>query len=235
VPIAIDVITVWINAFLPRDIAGLTTTLRDGPCAGKTAVEGPAFYVTDQRGFSTERRAAARMHSCVTIDFRASAPVVGQAHRCDPTVMCGRPPEAAPRVARASTARMRGVVASIEPLVEVRLDALVGHPFAALTPVGADIAYHGDIVVDRAARAVRVDLMVQLFPAFEGYASINDGPPGVLFRQAPVPGAGQLRLPPGAHRRTRSSLQDADGDGVFEGPVARTHGEDVSSIHRGEG
>lgn len=233
-PIAIDVITVWINAFLPRDITGLTTTLRDGPCAGKTAVEGPAFYVTDQRGFSTERRAACRMHSCVTVDFRAAVPLVGQAHRCDPTVMCARGAEAAPRGARASTARMTGVVASLAPLVRVRLDAVASHPFAALTPAGADIAYHGDIVVDAAARAVRVDLMVQLFPAFEGYASINDGPAGVLFRQAPVPGASQLRLPPGAHRRIRSTLHDGDGDGRFEGPLQREQAQDVSSIHHGE-
>lgn len=231
--IGVDSITVWLNAFLPRDIAGQTTTLREGPHAGKTAMVGPAYYVTDQRGFSHHRRASSRMHSCLTVDFTGSTPVVAQMHRCDPTIMCERDGDGAPRQARATTARMTGVVSSVDPIVVVRLNAVTSHPFPALTPAGGDIAYRGEVVVDRVTRTVRVDLMVQLFPAFEAYASINDGPAAILFRQAPPPGVTELRLPPGPQRRIRSTLQDRDGDGVFDGPVAREPG-DVSSIHHGE-
>jgi hypothetical protein len=220
VSIGIDSITVWLNAFLPRDVTGQTTTLRDGPCAGKTAIVGPAYYVTDQRGFSSDRRASARMHSCVTVDFTGSTPVVAQVHRCDPTIMCEPRADAVPRRARSTTSRMRGVVSSVTPMVVIRLDAVASHPFPTLTPVSGDSAYRGDIVVDRAARTVRVDLMVQLFPAFEGYASINEGPAAILFHQAPPPGVTELRLPAAAQRRIRCALHDGDGDGVFDGPIA---------------
>ena len=218
--IRIDSMTVWLNAFLPRDITGHTTTLRDGPHAGKTAIVGAAYYVTDQRAFSNDRRASARMHSCFTVDFRGAVPSVGQVHRCDPTIMCEPRGDATPRQARSPTSRMAGVVSSVDPMVVIRLDAVTSHPFPALTPVADDVAYRGDIVVDRAARAVRVDLMVQLFPAFEGYASINEGPAAILFHQAPPPGVTELRLLPGAQRRIRCALHDGDGDGVFDGPIA---------------
>jgi hypothetical protein len=174
------------------------------------------------------------MHSCLTVDFTGSTPVVAQVHRCDPTIMCEPHGDAAPRQARATTSRMTGVVSSVDPVVLIRLNASASHPFPALTPGGGDIAYRGDIVVDRATRSVRVDLMVQLFPAFEGYASINEGPAAILFRQAPPPGVTELRLPPGPQRRIRSSLQDGNGDGVFDGAIAQGHGEHVSSIHHGE-
>jgi hypothetical protein len=208
---------VWINAFLPRDIEGLTLTLPGGPHAGRTAVAGPPHELTDQRGFSSHRQAPARMQSWVGVDFTGPAPVVTQAHRCDPTVVWD--PGEAPRSARASRARMRVVVVSLEPAVTLRLEAVAAHPFPSRSPLARDVEYRGEIALDRAARTVRVDLMIQLFPAFEGYASLDDGPPAVLFHHAPPPGASRLRLPAGAQRRIRAGLRDADGDGVLETPV----------------
>ena len=216
--IDIDSITVWINAFLPRDLPGRTATLRDGPCAGKTAIMGPVYYLTDQRGFSHDRRASARMQSCLTVDFTGAAPAVAQRHRCDPTIMC-EPLGSVPQQARSSTSRMRAVASSLTPTVVIRLDAVTSHPFPTLTPVARDIAYRGDIVVDRATRMVRVDLMVQLFPAFEGYASINQGPAAILFHHAPPPGVTELRLLDVPQRRIRGGLYDSDGDGVFDSPL----------------
>jgi hypothetical protein len=238
VSIDIESISVWINAFLPRDIAGRTTTLRDGPCAGKTAIMGPVYYLTDQRSFSPHRRASARMQSCLTVDFTASAPAVAQQHRCDPTIMSD-PLASVPGQARASTSRMTAVASALAPTVVIRLDAVASHPFPTLTSLANDIAYRGDIVVDRATRMVRVDLMVQLFPAFEGYASINQGPAAILFHHAPPPGVTELRLLDVPQRRIRGTLRDSDGDGVFDSPlaleIAAERPESVSERHDGEG
>ena len=220
-PLGIDSITVWVNAFLPRDVTGLTTTLPSGrPHAGKTAVVGPAYYVTDQRAFSNDRRAPCRMQSCITVDFGSCPALVGQVHRCDPTIMCALGSEEAPREACASTRGMHATVSCVEPTVVIHLDGRASHPFPHLTPLRRDVAYRGEIMVDRAARIVAVDLMIQLFPAFEGYAAINDGPAGILFRHAPPPGVSELQVSTEPQRRIRCRLQDEDGDGVFEGATS---------------
>jgi hypothetical protein len=211
-------VTIWVNAFLPRDIAGRTTTLLDGPCAGKTAIVGPAYDLTDQRGFSRAREASSRMHSCFAVDFTASTPTVAQVHRCDPTVMC-EPGAPVPRRARASVSRMAGVVSSVTPLLAIRLDAVTAHPFPGLASIHGDIAYRGDIAIDPATRTIAVDLMVQLFPAFEGYASIDDGSPAILFHHAPPPGVTEMHLLAVPQRRIRCALRDSDGDGVFDAAI----------------
>ncbi len=51
-----------------------------------------------------------------------------------------------------------------------------------------EIEYKGTIEIDPTARSIDIDLMICLFPAFEGYAAIDDGTGTVLFRHAPPAG-----------------------------------------------
>ena len=71
------------------------------------------------------------------------------------------------------------------------------------------IEYRGTIEIDPVARVIDIDLMICLFPAFEGYASVDGGPAVILFRHAPPPGILSLGPPIGAKRRIRSRLDDA--------------------------
>ena len=53
-----------------------------------------------------------------------------------------------------------------------------------------------------------------LFPAAEGYGSVNDGAGVIIFRQAPLPIAAS-DAPGGARRRIRTIFTDDDGSGFF--------------------
>ena len=57
---------------------------------------------------------------------------------------------------------------------------------------------------DAHVRELARELGVELFPAFEGYGAINDGPATILFRQAPPAGIAASPAARGAHRRIRT-------------------------------
>lgn len=75
-------LTVWINAFIPRTVAGYTKTIARGRHSGKTAVPLPGVarlnplntfknwdsgFLTDQRGFDSNITASVRMRSLATL------------------------------------------------------------------------------------------------------------------------------------------------------------------------
>ncbi len=72
----------------------------------------------------------------------------------------------------------------------------------------------GTIEIDPRARVIDIDLMICLFPAFEAYASIDDDPAAVLFRQAPPAGILSLGLPLSAKGRILSRVEDAHDGSV---------------------
>lgn len=85
----------WINAFIPKDVAGYTRTIRCGAHAGKTAVPLPlvarlnpinlfknvnAGYLTDQRGFDPGEGASSRMHSMLQLNLATGIQILRQEH-----------------------------------------------------------------------------------------------------------------------------------------------------------
>jgi hypothetical protein len=82
-----DKVTVWINAFIPRDVPGYTVAIRRGENAGMTAVPLPwqarvplpisnnlgkpvaAGFLTDQRSFSSSASSSVRMQSFIVFSF----------------------------------------------------------------------------------------------------------------------------------------------------------------------
>jgi hypothetical protein len=81
-------------------------------------------------------------------------------------------------------------------------------PLAPVAHGIGEIEYKGKIEIDPTARSIDIDLMICLFPAFEGYAAIGDGTETVLFRHAPPAGILALGPPRGAKRRIRAQLDD---------------------------
>lgn len=93
------VITLWINAFIPRTVAGYTQVLSVGPHAGKTAIPLPSIartwpgnwskdldcgYLTDQRSFDGATGASVRMQSLAEIELGGPV-LIRQAHRSSGT------------------------------------------------------------------------------------------------------------------------------------------------------
>jgi hypothetical protein len=198
-------VTVWLNAFLPRDIFGLTAVLADGEYRGCTAIRTPPRYLTDQRSYSAHMGARSRMHSMATLDFAGREPALLQSHRCDPLVECDGDGAVLRRLS-GSTAAMRFSLIAAAPAVMLRMEC-------RFMPVGAapwyrldQIEYKGTIAIDRDTGSVAIDAMIGFFPAFEAYAVIDGGSPLPFFRHAPPPGILNIRTAPGATRRLRTRL-----------------------------
>ncbi|MFL5033374.1 MAG: hypothetical protein ACJ8E1_26215 [Xanthobacteraceae bacterium] len=65
-------------------------------------------------------------------------------------------------------------------------------------------------------RSLEIDGLIDQFPAFEAYATINDGAAVTLFQIPPPPGNTVMNLPGKANRRVRFRLEDRNGDGIFD-------------------
>jgi hypothetical protein len=215
-PGAVGSIAVWLNVFIPFDLSGATVRVGRGPHAGKTALDiGSALLLTDQRAFSREPGATSRMQSHVSVDLSRSEPVVTITHRCDWTIVCDpRTGEVVCR-SRPSARQMGAQVVSRDPVV-VRLDCATDSPCSGAPPALNQFAYRGTITYRPAARDLSLDLMVGLFPAAEGYRSLNGGAGAIIFHQAPLPIAA-ADAPIGARRRIRTTFADGDGSGFFPG------------------
>ncbi len=209
--ISVRSVAFWLNVFIPRDIVGLTVTVPTGPHAGKTALDGSARLLTDQRAFSSDPRASARMQSHITIDVSGSEPGVTVVQRADWAITCDREHGEVICRARATTRGMTADVIAMDP-VRVRLECAARHPCPVALPALEELRFHGMVVYWPDARELSIDFMVGLFPAFEGYAAMNDGPPTILFRHAPPPGIAASPSARGAKRRIRTVVDDRDGD-----------------------
>jgi hypothetical protein len=146
------------------------------------------------------------MHSCVTLDLAASEPAISVTHRCDWAITCDREGGAVICRAQADTRRMTASVVSVDPLL-VQLECASTHPCPGVVPALQELEYRGTLTYRAARQELFVDFMVGLFPAFEGYVSINDGSATILFRQAPPPGIAASSSARGARRRIRTVVE----------------------------
>jgi hypothetical protein len=198
--VPVRALTFWLNAFLPWSIPGVTTTLRQGPYRGHSALAGPRYCLTDQRGFSSDRRAASRMHSKVTIDLTKEVPTLTQEHRCDYTTECDHKTGQVQLRKKAETARMNFALRTSESQIVIHVEGIASNPGTSTTWAFGEIAYKGTIMFEPLTGGFAGDLLISLFPAFEAYASINEEEGIVVFRHMPAPGLRASQLSPGAHR-----------------------------------
>lgn len=234
----------WINAFIPRDIPGYTMTVPKGRYAGFTMIPGPQSvgvpipprpspymmyqgvstvrvgtsdcYLTDQRTFSSNINEKSRMHSEVKVDFSSPTPLITQWHNCDFTTECDCEDGDVECHKPGKTSRMGFFPISVGPRTTIRMDCAASNPCAPTSRLFGDIDYEGTIVFDKDTRTIQIDILIDRFPAFEAYATINDGPGTVLFREAPPIGNTVMNLPGRADRPIRRSLKDRTGSGIFE-------------------
>jgi hypothetical protein len=190
-------IKLWVDAFIPRTIKNLTRVIPSGPFAGSTAIPGPAifpgYFLTDQRSFSTDINASARLKSTITID-PTDPTSFQQEHRCNETIaynvtfdtLIGR------AVGDASRSSFQ-LVSSDDTRTKYRLEGAASNP---VIPGSPDIDYQLDIELSRAVSkkggspyTLAVNGLVEPFPAFEMYAGFEGRKPTKLFALNPLKGA----------------------------------------------
>lgn len=213
---------VWLNAFIPEHIEGLTLEIPAGEFAGKTAIPHPArqkwVYLTDQRSFSSDRGpdTKSRVHSEIDFDI-PSRTVVGESrgsHWSSPTVELLRRTWAAtgaPKVGAVDRVAFGGPL--VEDLrtpgdrrvVRVDLRGAVSNPASPSARLFGDIDFEGTLELRiNEQQPQRIDVRfvgkIEPFPAFEMYAAADAGQPVTIFKRPPEPGTSTRNLPRRASR-----------------------------------
>ena len=210
----IKTVTVWVNAFIPRDIKGRTRAVpallvrMDPKMAGKTMFDTNfGCGLTDQRSFSTDPAASSRMHSEAKIDLDSKR-IVDQKHRIDRSVqlhcltglvLCDK---------RSPTTGMKfswvGVSSNKELMFKVDGKQGPACPSNPLIKKGgqilldAQIDYHGTFFIKRTVKNGKtlknyVDIgflgTVDMFPAYEFVVQLNNSNPIHIGGVLPKPGS----------------------------------------------
>lgn len=202
----------WINAFIPRDISGLTKKVPAGKYKGQTMIEGPtAFsdcFLTDQRSFSNHIHAKSRMHSEFKVALSNSRLTFTQWHNCDFTTECDCEDGDEECRKQGSTSGMKFTF-PVKPdpsrPFKVTLKGAANNPCHGGSP---NIDYVGTITVDLAARSLEFGGKIDEFPAFEAYATINDGAGVTMFQRSPKAGKTPANLFGGANVSIGAKLRD---------------------------
>jgi hypothetical protein len=182
---------IWICSFIPKDIAGYTNAVPGG--GGKTMIPGPLplsnCYLTDQRTFSNAPTALSRTRSTIEVDTATMA-LTAQSHHCDNTVEvgCGDGSEKCNKTPDSSKLKITGFTSSGSKCSFVFAGG-AGNPCAGVA--APDIDWLVKVTVEKQGGTVSVKLdggsLVEPFPAFEMYASLN-GTTKPLFQRPPDPG-----------------------------------------------
>jgi hypothetical protein len=178
-------------------------------------------FLTDQRGFSNHIHAKSRLHSEFNIAPGSWPTRLSQLHYCDPKTEVDCEDGDVEGTETGDTSRMGFAllpsrVCSPSGPFEVELKCAACNPLAPTSRLFGDIDYHGRVTVAPASRTIEIDLWIDAFPAFEAYATINDGAGVTVFQEPPPAGNTVMNLPASANRRVRRRLEDRNGDGIFE-------------------
>jgi hypothetical protein len=210
-PCKIRTITVWLNAFIPGDVPGITYTVLDGPFLGKTMIYNPMpggdCFIGDQRTFSPDLAASSRMHSEITIDVESGTIAGGGMgkQRIGETVEVDCEDGAVECRVTGSTARMHFSKFTVtddggRSIFRINLKAAGADACFEITPgpLLCDIDYYGmfGITMSPARDEATVSFAgwIDHIPAYEAYAVADDGPAQALLREMPAPGTGPLSL-----------------------------------------
>ena len=236
----------WVNAFIPRNVPGYTMTVPAGPHLGKTMIPGPQSvgvptiqltpywfphigktwvgvsdcYLTDQREFSNDIHAKSRIHSEFRLDVTGPVPTLTQWHNCDYTTECDCEDGDVECHEQGKTSRCLYTLAPASMSgpgpYTIKVKCAASNPCAPTSRLFGDIDFEGSVVVDIASRSIAFDLLIDQFPAFEAYATLNDGAGVTMLRESPPFGNTVMNLPGGANRPYSRKLEDQDGDAIFE-------------------
>jgi len=206
----IRTVTVWLNAFIPRDVAGLTKKVPDvgvkidPGMVGKTMFDTVAGCgLTDQRSFSADINASSRMHSEAKIDLDKPS-LLYQKHGIGPStvIQCGTGNVTCKEISTnvSMSFKLLGISSDNQIMIQVKGSGGPGCIGSLTRKVGqflldGKIDYGGTFYVKRKARNyVDVGFLgtVDLFPAYEFVAMLNDSNPVHLGGKLPAPGSSPI-------------------------------------------
>lgn len=183
-------LTIWIAAFIPIDIPGLTKPVPGAP--GKTMFDGPPLFgcfFTDHRTFSNVV-ASSRIRSLVEVDT-VSMGLTGQAHDSTNTISVDCDTAAIKCDKKPDTSDLK--VADYTSTSSVASFSFSGGGSNPCVPLAPEINWDVKVKVELVgttslAISVLDGSVVEPFPAFEMYVTFN-GETKTLFTRSPDPGA----------------------------------------------
>jgi hypothetical protein len=200
-------VTVWLNAFIPGHVPGLTKKVPDFGAKMYPSMAGNTMFdtvagcgLTDQRSFSAEINASSRMHSEAKIDLDKPS-LLYQRHQIGPstTIQCKTGIVTCKEISTnvSMSFKFLGVSSDQEIMIQVRGSGGPGCVGALTRKVGefllgGKIDYEGTFYIKRVARNyVHVGFLgtVDLFPAYEFVALLNDSNPVHLGGKLPALGS----------------------------------------------
>ncbi|MEP7294236.1 MAG: hypothetical protein ABI835_20780 [Chloroflexota bacterium] len=198
----IRTVKLWIKAFIPNDYERATIVPGTGAHGGKTAITDlwlmNRCFLTDQRMFSSDIHAEARMHCEIGIDV-AKCKETYQFHHCYDTIEVDCKGGHEKCRAEGSTNEMRFSDFEVSPDKQrftFKVKAASKNPCVKIGPVqvSPNLDFSGTITVsilgDTTQAMVTFTGKVEQYPAFEMYASANEGEAQTMFQVGVAPEAG---------------------------------------------
>jgi len=197
---------IWMNAFIPYHVPGVTKKIPDGPFKGGSMLNTPWYaphldcFVTDGRSFDSSPGAAQRIRHAVIVDLDtlnySTNYNIGVTHEIDcedGDVEC------------TSMGSISGLKTNTreksQDILSLDITGAANNPCAAGSP---NIDYFGHIRINKQSRIIAFAGMVDNFPAYEMYAvSTTKKTPLTVFQSMPPKGkdpsdlfggAGNLRI-----------------------------------------
>lgn len=192
--IRVQTVKFWVNAFIHDAHV-------DGP-PGAGITLGYEYFSGDNRGYSTEIHAPHRLHTEIEIvDIATGHPKQSfqwshcdESHALDSSFNIVATKQATPTGGWGEPLYGGGVVS-------VHLRAAAAMP---LLP-SPDVDVNGTFSVNVQTGEVSVNGMIDVYPWFEGYASVNNGAPVTLFQMDPT--GSPLTLAGDANRPVQATVQ----------------------------
>lgn len=183
---------IWVKAFIPKyhptnQNYVLPRPGHSGEYMIPDPIESGVCFATDNRSFSSDQRASARMTSTITLMLSGGNLSQNQSHQVGETRVfwCADGTEKHPPKS-AKTSRMYwGTPAHADGNIQVTLEGNANNPHVVGSP---SIYYAGDFMFDSRKKKLRYKLTFGRFPAFEVYAQLDSGQVVKLINENPADG-----------------------------------------------
>jgi hypothetical protein len=169
---------------------------------GQSMIPGPKIvdgrcYNTNNRGFSHDQQADAKITAIV--DFDVTAAGVGNVNKRTPplgtTIQYDCDSGAVLQTKQASNKDVSiGDVAFSAGKVTFAMDGEAANPLISPQQLTPTIKFHGTVTIDTISRAVSWDGTIARFPSYEAYIEVDANPPVTIFQIAPAQDASPWSL-----------------------------------------
>lgn len=213
----ITALRIWMKAFIPSDLEGVEP-VPVGEHAGKLMLKSPEPFKTcfliDQRNFSSDINASARVHSQIDIDTQRGT-LIEQHHYCCESIEidCADGTEKCREAGDNSQMQFSDFeVSDGGKKITVTLQGSAKNPCFSVAGIklSPNLDYEGILTITldetRQRATVGFEGNIETYPAFEMYVSANGGAPHTLFQHPALPGTSPIDLAGGPQREIKHEV-----------------------------